>query len=166
MSRKHNMASPPRSPGIPDAVSKIHEQHFTTLLSAALSQLQDQLEATGNTKPPSKRVVEPSWGRQSPQLTPTPSHSPSPSPKTLHHRIQLLPTPPDVSPLREYPASASSTKPPAKLRRPRRKPLPQSSLQPSHRMLRRSRARTIQARERHFWELDASGRRARRIVGG
>ncbi|KAI0573517.1 hypothetical protein Alg130_10069, partial [Pyrenophora tritici-repentis] len=82
------MASPPRSPVIPDAVQRIYEQQYITLpLFAALSRLQDQLEATGNTEAPPKRVPynktpELSWGRQSPQLTPTPS--PSPSPKTSH----------------------------------------------------------------------------------
>jgi len=163
------MASPPRSPTIPDAVLRIYEEQYITLpLFAALSKLQEQARATGNTEAPFKQVPysktpELSWGRQSPQLTPTPS--PSPSPKTSHNNLKSFPTPPDTSPLREDPASASHTKPTVKPRPSRHKPSSRSLQQPSHTMLRRSRAREGRALERRFWELDASGRRARRILG-
>ncbi|EDU47136.1 hypothetical protein A1F94_004866 [Pyrenophora tritici-repentis] len=164
------MASPPRSPVIPDAVQRIYEQQYITLpLFAALSRLQDQLEATGNTEAPPKRVPynktpELSWGRQSPQLTPTPS--PSPSPKTSHRNLQSFPTPPYTSPQRKDSAFASPTKLPAAPRRSRHKQSSRTPLHSSHMMLRRSRVRESRALERRFWELDASGRRARRIVGG
>jgi hypothetical protein len=162
------MASPPRSPTIPDAVLRIHEQQYVTVpLFAALSKLQDQLKATGNTDTPFTRVPctkapELSWGRQSPQLTPTPS--PSPLPKTSHRSLPSLPTPPDASPFRDDAASASPTKPRAKRRQSRQKPSSPRSLRSAHPMLRRSRAREGQALERRFWELDASGRKARRII--
>jgi hypothetical protein len=162
------MASPPRSPTIPDGVLRLYEAQYIALpLFAALSELQDLREATGNTEAPYKRVLfdktpELSWGRLSPQLTPTPS--PSPSPKISHRKLQSFPTPPDTSPLREDPASASPNKPAAARRRPRHQLASQTPKQPSHTMLRRSRARVGRAQERRFWELDASGRRARRIV--
>lgn len=111
---------------------------------------------------PYNKTPELSWGRQSPQLTPTPS--PSPSPKTSHRQLQSFPTPPDTSPMREDPASASPNKPAATRRRPRHQRASQILKQPSHTMLRRSRARVGRAQERCFWELDASGRKARRIV--
>lgn len=170
ISSQHDMASPPRSPTIPYDVLRIYQDQYITLpLFAALSKLQDQREATGNTEAPFKRVPynetpEPSWGRQSPQLTPTPS--PSPSPKISHRKLQSFPTPPDTSPLREDPASASPNKSAAARRRPHHQRASQTPKQPSHTMLRRSRARVGRAQERRFWELDASGRRPRRIVGG
>ncbi|KAF1829925.1 hypothetical protein BDW02DRAFT_583298 [Decorospora gaudefroyi] len=171
-SPQHDMTSPLRSRKIPDAVLRIYEQQYITLpLFAALSKLQDELQATGNTEAPFKRVPynktpELSWGRQSPQLTPTPSPLPSPPPKTWHRKLHSFPTP-DTSPLREDRASASPTNPPAKKpRRPRHKPASGSLLQSHHVMLRHSRARIGRAQERRFWELDASGRRARRIDGG
>ncbi|KAF2820884.1 hypothetical protein CC86DRAFT_112823 [Ophiobolus disseminans] len=148
------MASPPRSPTIPDAVLRIHEQQYVTVpLFAALSKLQDQLKATGNTEAPFKRVPytkapELSWGRQSPQLTPTPS--PSPLPKTSHRSLPSLPTPHNVSPFREDLAPASPTKPRAKPRRSRQKPSSQIPLQSAYPMLRRSRAREGRALERRF----------------
>jgi hypothetical protein len=110
------------------------------------------------------KTPELSWGRQSPQLTPTPSSSPSP--KISHRKLQSFRTPPDTSPLRESPASAPPSKSAAARRRPRHQRASQTPKQPSHTMLRRSRARVGRAQERRFWELDASGRRARRIVGG
>lgn len=164
------MASPPRSPTIPDDVLRIYEDQYITLpLFAALSKLQDQREATGNKEAPFKRVPynktpELSWGRQSPQLTPTPS--PSPSPKISYRKLQSFPTPPDTSPLRKDPAPASPNKPAAARRRPHHQRASHTPKQPSHTMLRRSRARVGRAQERRFWELDASGRRPRRIVGG
>ncbi|KAF1952626.1 hypothetical protein CC80DRAFT_518629 [Byssothecium circinans] len=163
------MASPPRSPAIPGAVQRIYEQQYITLpLFAALSRLQDQLE-TGNTEAPLKRVPynktpELSWSRQSPQLTPTPS--PSPSPKTSHRNLQSFPTPPDTSPQREDSAFISPTIPIAAPRRFRHKRSSRIPLQSPHIMPRRSRICESRALERRFWELDASGRRARRIVGG
>jgi hypothetical protein len=176
------MASPPRSPAIPDAVQQIYNTRYISVpLLSALSRLQDQLKETGNTEASIKREShnesdEPSWGRQSPQLTPTPSPSPSPSPthspshlcdaiEASHRQLQLPPTPPDTSPQRETQASASPLITTA-ARRYRDKPALRSPPQPSHTMLRRSRARASRAQESRFWELDVSGRRARRIVGG
>lgn len=162
------MASPPRSPTIPDHVLRTYEEQcITGPLLVALLKLQNQREAIDNTEVPFKRVPcnetpEPSWGRQSPQLTPTPS--PSPSPKTSHRQLQSFPTPPDTSPLRKDPASASPNKPAAARRRPRQQQVSQTPKQPFHTMLLRSRARMGRAQERRFFELDASGRRRRRIV--
>ncbi|KAH9859247.1 hypothetical protein J1614_012221 [Plenodomus biglobosus] len=168
-SPQRDMATPPRSPEIPEAVQRIYEEQLITLpLFAALSRLQDQLKANGNTEAPLNRArynktPELSWGRQSPQLTPTPS--PSPSLKSPHRNSQSFPTPPDTSSQREDSAFPSSTKPAATPRRPRHKPSSRNSLQSSHVMFRRSRVRESRALESQFWELDASGRRARRITG-
>jgi hypothetical protein len=171
-SPQHDLASPPRSPAIPDEVLRFYEEQNITLpLFAALWKLQDELRATGKTEAPLKRVPyiktpELWWGRESPQLTPTPSPSPSPSPKTSYPNPQFFPTPPDVSPQRKDPACTSPTKPAAAPRRFRQKRSSRTPLQSSHTMLRRSRVCESRALERQFWELDASGRRASRIVGG
>ncbi|KAH9882702.1 hypothetical protein J1614_000067 [Plenodomus biglobosus] len=166
-SPQHDMATTPRSPAIPEAVQRIYEQQYITLpLLVALSRLQDQLKVAGNTEARVNRVLynktsELSWGRQSPQLTPTPSPSPSPQ-SLLHRNLPSFSTPPDNLSQRENSAFPSPTKPAAP-RRSRHKLSSRTPLQPSHIMLRRSRVRESRAVERKFWELDASGRRARRI---
>lgn len=168
-SLQHDLASPPRSPAIPDAVLRIYEeQYITKPLLAALRKLQDQLQAAGTTEAPPKRAPyaktpELAWGRLSPQLTPTPS--PSPPPKRSYRSPPSFPTPPETSPQRGDSASASPIKHAAAARKSRRRQS-SSSIQPSSTMLRRSRARESRATERQFWELDASGRRAKRVVGG
>lgn len=167
-SPQHDMATPPRSPAIPEAVQRMYEQRYITLpLLSALSRLQDPLKVTGNTEARVNRVLynktpKLSWGRQSPQLTPTPS--PSPSPKSLHRNLPSFSTPPDNLSQRENPAFPSPTKPAAP-RRSRHKLPSQTPPQPSHTMLRRLQVRESRALERQCWELDASGRRARRILG-
>ena len=176
-SPQHDPASPPRSPVIPDAVLRIYEeQHITKPLLAALTKLQDQLQAAGTTEAPPKRAPyaktpELAWGRLSPQLTPTPSPSPSPkhtycslpSPKPSHRSPPGFLTPPDTSPQREDSASASPTKPSAATRQSRRKQASQVPMQPSHTMLRRSEARGNRTIERR---TGPSEQDAKRIVGG
>lgn len=157
-SPQHDMAPPPRSPAIPDEMQMILEKRITLGLFVALSKLHDELN--GNTEAPLKQMPynknpKLSWGRQSPQLTPTPS--PSPSPKISHHNLQSLPTPLDL---------ASPTKPAAAPRRSRHKRSSRTPPQSSHIMIRRSGVRKSLAPVRQFWELDASGRRAKRIASG
>ncbi|KAH8727323.1 hypothetical protein GQ44DRAFT_725238 [Phaeosphaeriaceae sp. PMI808] len=183
------MASPPGSPVIPEAVQRLYEEHYiTNPLFSALVDLQKQQKATGHEQyglHNKNNPLNPSWGRQSPQLTPTPSPSPSPSYscdtiKTSHlqllglpgansrlHAPRTLPTPPILTPPNPLPQSATqssmSLSKPSVARRPRPQRRLRTPVQSSHPMLIRSRARAYQASRRQFWELDASGRKARKI---
>jgi hypothetical protein len=178
------LASPPGSPAIPDAVLRIFEERYVTWpLFSALLKLQDQLHATqaslkseAHTTPshigvpdlstlrnmqgqlndntgassrsePHNKFEEPRWGRQSPQLTPTPSLSPSPSDPLPQHEIQ-------ASTLTLNPSAALSSRHQRSSRGP---------LQTSHAMFRRSRIRSSRAQDRRFYRLDPSGRQARRV---
>jgi hypothetical protein len=90
------MVSPLSSLLIPEAMQKMHENYcITQLLNAALEKLQErqekgiQLRYRDPDKPPS-------WGRESPQMTLTPSPPPSPAYQTL--ATPLYPTPLSLSP--------------------------------------------------------------------
>ncbi|KAF2022795.1 hypothetical protein EK21DRAFT_105611 [Setomelanomma holmii] len=170
------MVSPPGSPAIPEAVQRLHQYHCISIpLFSALTKLQKQPATTGGEHHLVHGLSDhPSWGRQSPQLTPTPSPSPSPSHnshaiRTSHLHLPSpsgadgyappIATPPDS--LRQSVTYASMSPPDTTVvRRPRRLRV---SMHFPHTMLMRSRARECRAQESQFWELDASGRRARRL---